>query len=367
MGIIFKKKVVTLTEDYESESFSLAGEYKSALTVDASAVVHSINITGNNSSNKIIGTENDDYLDGGKGKDTIYGNDGNDTIVGGKGNDILYGGEGDDIFVYKKGDGNDKIADYAEGDVINISGDTVSEIDKNGENIIFTLGSANKITVTGGSDEIITYAIGGKTNTFLADVGKYVTFNKKGTSAKLKSAYPTSSFMPVNYSDYQNSLVTIDGSAVAHDLNIIGNDNKNSIRGGSQNDTIDGDRGNDKIFGGDGSDSIFGGIGDDELHGGKGKDTLWGGAGDDELYGDDGKDVFYYNTGEGNDTIFGYEASVDKIILASGTISNVTTDRNNNVIFSVGDGQIVVNKCADRTVKIVNSSGKIVDNGLYEP
>ncbi len=201
----------------------------------------------------------------------------------------------------------------------------------------------------------------------MADVGKYVTFNKKGTSAKLKSAYPTSSFMPVNYSDYQNSLVTIDGSAVAHDLNIIGNDNKNSIRGGSQNDTIDGDRGNDKIFGGDGSDSIFGGIGDDELHGGKGKDTLWGGAGDDELYGDDGKDVFYYNTGEGNDTIFGYEASVDKIILASGTISNVTTDRNNNVIFSVGDGQIVVNNFAGRTVKIVNSSGNIVKNGLYEP
>lgn len=93
---------------------------------------------------------------------------------------------------------------------------------------------------------------------------------------------------------------------------------------------------------------------------------MWGGEGNDKLYGNDGADVFYYKTGEGNDTIFGYEASVDKIILGSGKVSNVMTDRNNNVIFTIGDGQLVVNNCADRTVNIYNSSGKNIV-GHYEP
>ena len=185
-----------------------------------------------------------------------------------------------------------------------------------------------------------------------------------GKKITLTSDYSDDSF---SLSGKYSSAVTVDASAALLELSITGNNFSNRIIGTAQDDTIDGGKGADTIYGGDGSDSILGGKGDDELHGGEGDDTLWGGTGNDELYGENGTDVFYYNTGEGNDTIFGYEATVDKIILASGTVSNVTSDRNNNVIFTVGDGQLVVNNCADRTVKIVNSSGTVVKNGLYEP
>lgn len=159
-----------------------------------------------------------------------------------------------------------------------------------------------------------------------------------------------------------SSAITLDASKVLLDLSIIGNKFSNRIVGSPQDDTIDGGKGADTIKGGYGNDSIFGGKGNDVLYGGTGKDTLWGGVGDDELFGDEGKDVFYYKPGEGNDTIFGYESSVDKIILGSGTISNVYADRNNNVIFSIGDGQIVVDKGGDMTINIYNGSGKIIES-----
>ena len=67
-----------------------------------------------------------------------------------------------------------------------------------------------------------------------------------------------------------------------------------------------------------------------------------------------------YATGDGNDTIFDYDSSVDKIILTSGTVDNVATDRNNNVIFTIGTGQIVLANAVDKYAEIVDSSGKVL-------
>lgn len=349
---------IMLTSYYDKKSFALSGNYKNAWNVNASEVKLGIEITGNSYGNKIIGGTQNDTIDGGEGNDMIYGRAGDDTIIGGKGSDTLTGGDGEDIFVYNKGDGNDLITDYTADDKISIKGDTVSSITKNRKNVIFTLGSAKKITVKGASDKIITYTAGGKTNTFLADVSKYVKFTSK--SAVLKSTYPISSFMPINYSSYKNSLVTINASAVSHDLKIVGNDQANVILGGSQDDTINGGAGGDKIQGRDGNDLIYGGKGNDLLYGGIGKDTLWGGEGNDKLYGDDGSDEFWYTPGDGEDTIFGYTQGVDKIILDGGSISYYYPDDNNNVIFEIDDGRIVVNQGKDLTIPVCNSDGETI-------
>ena len=216
------------------------------------------------------------------------------------------------------------------------------------------------------ADRIITYVVGEKTNSYLADVGKYVTFNKNGTSATIKTSYPTSSFQPSNYHNYKNTLVTINGADVTHDLEIIGNNKANVIFGGTQDDTIDGGAGADRISSGDGNDKLFGGKGNDTLNSGIGDDTLWGGEGNDKLYGGDGDDVFYYNTGEGNDTIFGYESGVDKIILGTGSVTNVSYDRSTgDVVFKVGDGEITVNNMAEKAILIYDPFGKVISN--YNP
>ena len=59
-----------------------------------------------------------DTLYGGAGDDTLYGNAGNDVIDGGTGDDTLFGGQGADRFVFRKGYGEDLIADMQEVDVI---------------------------------------------------------------------------------------------------------------------------------------------------------------------------------------------------------------------------------------------------------
>ena len=344
-GLSTSGKKVTLKNSALSKKVTVKGSYE----FDFASGYKNATISGTDKADTITARGSKLEIVGGNGKDSL-------KMVGT--NQTISGGAGADTFIYAASGGNEKITDFQSVDKLKIGAD----------------GTGTYSTATSGDDVIVSTDDGGKI-TLVGAVGKSLNIegtkkiSGKGVKVNGKKIVLTSSFEDSSFSlsGKYSSAITLDASTALLDLNLTGNKFSNRITGSPQNDTIDGAAGNDTIFGGDGSDSIFGGTGDDELHGGKGKDTLWGGAGDDELYGDDGKDVFYYKTGEGNDTIFGYEATLDKIILASGSISNVTTDRNNNVIFSVGDGQIVVNNAADRTVKIVNSSGKIVDNGLYEP
>jgi serralysin len=64
----------------------------------------------------------DDTLLGSAGNDTLYGEAGNDILLGGSGTDVLHGGLGDDVFLFQSMDGSvDTIADFTDGDVINIT------------------------------------------------------------------------------------------------------------------------------------------------------------------------------------------------------------------------------------------------------
>ncbi len=90
-------------------------------------------LSGGLGSDTLRGGANDDLLQGNSGFDVLFGNNGNDTLLGGNGNDKLrgdggsdrldgglgndnlFGGAGADLFVLKSGEGNDVIADYADG------------------------------------------------------------------------------------------------------------------------------------------------------------------------------------------------------------------------------------------------------------
>ncbi|CAN7294992.1 family 16 glycosylhydrolase [Phenylobacterium sp. LjRoot225] len=68
---------------------------------------------GNALNNVIVGNGGANYLDAGAGADTINGMAGADTIIGGVGADRLTGGGGGDTFVFRPGDGDDTIVDFA--------------------------------------------------------------------------------------------------------------------------------------------------------------------------------------------------------------------------------------------------------------
>ena len=75
------------------------------------------------------------------------------------------------------------------------------------------------------------------------------------------------------------------------DIDGVGNDSANRIRGNS---------GNNELSGGDGTDTLYGNNGDDVLNGGNNNDKLYGGNGDDILNGNG--DIDTMEGGDGNDT-----------------------------------------------------------------
>ena len=328
----------TLTANYSADDFKIAdyADYKdSVVTIDASAVDQDINIVANKKNNKIIGGAGNDQIDGGNGNDSINGGKGADVLIGGKGsdtleggagNDTLKGGDGADVFVYNKGDGNDVIADYAEDDLVSIKSDTVSKFStsKNKKDIIFTLASKKKITITGGAGQVISYVDDKGENTY----PKVVKFNNAGSSVTLTADYNKDEFNIADYADYKDSVVTINASAVGQDIEIIANKKANRIIGSANND------------------------------------SLWGGKGNDTLFGGDGADTFVYQNGDGKDVITDF-TSMDRIMIYSGKVSGYSVNKSDDVTFKIGSGSITVTDGADKFIEVVNKSGKLLTH--YSP
>ncbi len=212
-----KKTAVTLAADYTN---AYTAE-KAILTIDGAAKT-SIQITGNDKANLIIGGENS-------------------TLWGGKGNDTLTGGDGADVFVYSAG--KDVITNYAEGDKISIGSSITSvsvKSSKSAADVIFKVGS-NTLTVKDGGGKKITV----NDSTYIYESGKI--YDEDKTAVTLTAAFKGT---------LDSGVVTADGSTVASALNITGNTENNSIIGGTKNDTLNGGAGNDTLTGGKGNDTF---------------------------------------------------------------------------------------------------------------
>ncbi|CUH81955.1 Poly(beta-D-mannuronate) C5 epimerase 1 [Tritonibacter multivorans] len=148
---------------------------------------------------------------------------------------------------------------------------------------------------------------------------------------------------------------------------IIGDDTAEYIRTGHDNDFVDGNGGADKIllgrgndvgFGGDGADYMQGGRGndtlrgddgDDKLRGGSGDDLIDGGLGDDNLMGNSGFDTFVFNTGDGHDTIRGFQQGEDLIDLSAMGISDFDLLLENAIVRGSG---VQINISEDQSILV---------------
>lgn len=72
-------------------------------------------LMGRNGNDVLRGEAGNDALFGGFGNDVLNGGTGNDVLNGGGGGDFLVGGGGADRFVFRLGDGQDRIADFTQG------------------------------------------------------------------------------------------------------------------------------------------------------------------------------------------------------------------------------------------------------------
>lgn len=181
-----------------------------------------------------------------------------------------------------------------------------------------------------------------------------VKISNAGKKIKILRGYRDNEF---EAEDFGRVLVTIDGSAVTHNLEIEGNWLANAIIGGSGRNWIDGGRGNDTLTGGKGNDSLFGGAGNDKLYGGNGNDTLRGGKGNDSLWGGDDDNVFVYAKSDGKDIIFGFED--DDMLKITGAFSASYNRSKGEISFKVGDTSNAI------TLKNFDTSTFNVNGNIY--
>lgn len=182
---------VSLTLSANVENLSLTG-------------LASVNGTGNDLANKMVGNAGDNILDGGAGADTLSGGAGKDTLMGGSGDDRLDGNTGADIL--DGGVGNDVY-------YVDDSGDVVIEAPGNGTDTVY---ATVDYVLAANVETLVQSGLAGLTGT---------------------------------------------GNALANTLN--GNGGDNYLYGLGGRDALKGGAGNDWLFGGAGADSLTGGTGND--------------------------------------------------------------------------------------------------------
>lgn len=244
------------------------------------------------------------YLLGNNNDNTLISGGGADTIDGVYGNNVLTGGKGKDLFIFDAMSGSDTITDYtAKQDSITIAAGLYADYTVDGKNVIMTFTDAsantiaNTLTILNGKDKVIT--VNGKDDTYNDKTELVLTKNDSGKFDMNEDKY--------------SLIKTVDGSKTTKGVELIANDNGNTLTGGF------------------------------------------------------GKDTFVYTTGGGNDTITSYNAYDDVIQLGKKTsISKAqvveTKDAEgyviqSNYVFTIGKGKLTVQDGADKTITFVDEDG----------
>ena len=136
------------------------------------------------------------------------------------------------------------------------------------------------------------------------------------------------------------------------DIDGVGNDSANRIRGNSGNNELTGNGGNDSLQGYGGDDILYGGDGSDRLDGGSGADDLRGGDGNDSYIIDNSNDSITEGESKGTDTAystastFTLDDNVENLILKGSSdidgigngLANTIRGNSGNNELSGGDG-----------------------------
>ncbi len=321
-------------------------------------------VHGGDGADIIDGGAGDDSLEGGDGADSILGDDGNDTVRAGNGDDTVSGGAGDDSLfgftgsdVVYGGDGNDLINTRAEtgtgapdrgypglfpgdpdadNDRDTVEGGAGNDTILTGDDADFVAGGEGADSIDGGFDDDTLQGDAGD-DTILGGEGR--DFIEGGTGSDLIFGGLT-----LGEADALNLTDDVDLVPDNNNDTIFGDDGDDTIRGmddadelyggadndlldgGIDNDTLSGDSGNDTLLGGHGDDALDGGDGADSLDGGDGRDTLAGGTGDDTLAGGAAQDTMQVADDGGADTIRGGEGGpVDDDTLDLSAVTTATT------------------------------------------
>ena len=228
----------------------------------------------------LIGNDVANRLSSGAGDDIIMAGGGDDTLLGGAGKDALTGGAGNDLFRYTAladsavGAGRDVIADFAEGDRIDLSAVGATTF-IGGDSFDGRAGQVRAVSI---ADQTI------------------VEYDWDG-DGRADMQIELSGSLLLDRLDF----VGLNGAATSGDDELFGS---------AGNDSMSAMAGSDTIWGYAGLDTIDGGAGDDVLVGGRGRDMLTGGSGSDLFVIESFQDS---TAGAGRDAILDFQKGADKI------------------------------------------------------
>ncbi len=222
--------------------------------------------------------------------DTITGSSNGDYINGYAGNDVLFGNAGSDVLI--GGAGNDTID----------GGENASGLD------------------------VASYS-GAFTDYVIAANGGTITITDSNAADGNEGTDTLTTIEALQFSD---RFVRVAVERVATNLSASGEYVYGTVLGEVIAGTSDGDG----ILGREGNDTINAGSGDDYIDAGLGDDLIDGGA---------GNDVFRWVTGDGNDTISGFEAgdilSINSVVNASDVAFNIV---GSNTVITVGTATLTL-------------------------
>ena len=296
----------------------------SPFVIDALAGNDSITNSGSNVS-----------ISGGAGADLITLSSGTDyvTVNGGAGNDIvtIQGSDKHHLFEYASGDGNDVIYGLGANDTIKITSGSISSAEFSGSDYVLTVG---KGTIT------LKDAKGGATFTTVDSTGATATATIPSiwqgtkaaeTYATTADGYTVQGMAGNDTLAVSHNNVYADGGGDADIINVNGSNTGVKIYGGAGNDTIT-------------IESVVSGEGEEETT-----------ARSSQAH------TFIYESGDGNDIIYGFNAN-DLISIASGSIDTAVSG--NDFIITSGKGSItlkdVVGGVDTASVQIGNASVQAV-------
>ncbi|MEZ5901262.1 MAG: calcium-binding protein [Hyphomicrobiaceae bacterium] len=235
----------------------------------------------------------DDIVLGGAGDDIIDGEAGDDILVGQAGADIVRGGAGNDTYVYRRGDGQDTISDWA-----TVSG---ASVDAGWDKIKFGPGI-------------------GLTDLQVQLAGADLIINVKTPAGVLSDDEITIQ----NWSLAKNRIEVLefhDGASLdisKSDLLLIGS---------SGNDTINGTSGADVLIGGPGFDVAYGLAGNDTYRFERGDASELGETGADYIVDTGGTDKIEFGTGITSDQVTFKIVANDLVIEVSDPENPARVDR----------------------------------------
>ena len=113
-------------------------------------------INGGAGNNHLTGGNGDDILRAADGNNLLNGGNGNDRLVVGTGDNVLIGGNGNDVFAFGPGFGDNVVADFRHGDVIEFGGGVFvgfaaaqAAMHQQGDDTVISIGDGHSITLSG--------------------------------------------------------------------------------------------------------------------------------------------------------------------------------------------------------------------------